>query len=119
MPTLSKLICLDVVLLSVGSWTLYRLTQTLRSRVKTTELDGPPSTSWLFGVTREIFRDDSGALYEDWAKEYGPVYQIPAPFGGRRVILTDPKAISHFYSRESFTYVQNKFMRRSIESLVR
>ena len=69
--------------------------------------------------TREIFKGDSGALYEGWAKEYGPVYQIPAPFGGRRVILTDPKAISHFYSKESSTYVQNKFMRRSIESLVR
>ncbi|OCB92139.1 cytochrome P450 [Sanghuangporus baumii] len=125
MISFSTLSYLDVFLLVVGSWTLYKFTQAVRLRVKTTKLKGPPSSSWIFGVTKElsnvtkeVSKGDSGALYEQWAKEYGPVYQIPTPLGGRRTILTDPKAVAHFYSKETFTYVQSNFSKRLIESLL-
>ncbi|KAL5488445.1 hypothetical protein ACEPAI_6563 [Sanghuangporus weigelae] len=85
---------------------------------ETTKLKGPPSSSWIFGVTKEVFKGDSGALYEQWAKEYGPVYQIPTPLGGRRTILTDPKAVAYFYSKETFTCVQSNFSKRLIENLL-
>ncbi|KAL5488446.1 hypothetical protein ACEPAI_6564 [Sanghuangporus weigelae] len=118
MINFSTLSYLDVFLLVVGSWMLYKFTQAVRLRVKTTKLKGPPSSSWIFGVTKEVFKGDSGALYEQWAKEYGPVYQIPTPLGGRRTILTDPRAVAYFYSKETFTYVQSNFSKRLIENLL-
>ncbi|KAL5512215.1 hypothetical protein ACEPAG_3500 [Sanghuangporus baumii] len=118
MISFSNLSCLDVFLLVVGSWMLYKLIQAVRLRFKTTKLKGPPSSSWIFGVTKEVFKGDAGELYEQWAKEYGPVYQIPTPLGGRRTILTDPKAVAHFYSKETFTYVQSNFSKRIIENLL-
>ena len=110
---------LDIFLLVAGSWLLFKIIQSVRTRVKTTKLNGPPPTSRIFGVSREVFKGDPGALlYEQWAKEYGPVYQIPIQFGRRRTILTDARAVAHFYSKETFTYVQTSFGKRLIEGLV-
>lgn len=109
---------LDLFLLAVGSWTLYKLSKAIRMRVKTTKLKGPPSPSWLFGVTKEVHEGDSGALYEKWAKDYGAVYQIPTVFGERRTILTDPKAIANFYSKDTFTYVNSEFVKQMIVKFV-
>ncbi|KAK7023648.1 hypothetical protein VNI00_016610 [Paramarasmius palmivorus] len=49
---------------------------------------------------------------EQWAKEYGNVYQIPTVFGGRRVILCDLRAIRDFYAKETWTYVGTPFSKR-------
>ena len=116
--TLLTLRYLDALLLALGLWTLHKLARSIRLRVRTTRLNGPPPSSWIFGVTRELFKGDSAVLYEQWAKEYGLVYQIPTPLGGRRIILTDPKAVAHFYSKETFTYVQSNFSKRLIANLV-
>lgn len=109
---------LDLFLLAVGSWTVYKLSKAVRMRVKTTKLNGPQSWNWLFGVTMNVHKGDSGDIHEQWAKEYGPVYQIPVAFGGRRTILTDPKAIAHFYSKETFTYINSDFSKQMISNLV-
>ncbi|THH01154.1 hypothetical protein EW145_g6961, partial [Phellinidium pouzarii] len=109
---------LDLFLFAVGSWILLRLSQTARARAKTTKLHGPPASSWLFGVSKEVFKGDSGALFEKWADEYGPVYQIPGPFGSRRTVLTDAKAIAHFYSKETFTFVNSTFTKNAIANLI-
>ena len=106
------------VLLVIGSWVVVKLIQSVRMCVKTTKLNGPPSTSLIFGVTRDLFKGDSGLLHEEWAKEYGTVYQIPTPFGGQTIVLTDPRAIAHFYSKETFTYVQSTFSKSITESVV-
>lgn len=92
--------------------------QIVRVRVKTTKLNGPSSSNLIFGVTKDLMKGDSGALYGQWAKQYGTVYQVPTPFGGRRTILTDPKAVAHFYSKETWTYVQSDLAKRFIEMLV-
>lgn len=109
---------LDAFFLLLALWTLLKLSQAVRKRVKTTKLNGPPSSSLLFGVTRDIVKGDQGVLYEQWATEYGPVFQIPTMLGGRRTILVDPKAVAHFYSRETFTYVNSKFSKMAISNLI-
>ena len=118
MISITDLSYFDLFLVAGGIWILYQLSRAFRSRVKTTRLNGPPSRSWIFGVSREVYKGDAGALHEEWSKEYGPVYQIPVAFGARQIILMDPKAISHFYSRESFTYVHSHFARQSIAGFV-
>ncbi|KAI5117520.1 hypothetical protein M0805_009528 [Coniferiporia weirii] len=109
----------DVFGLAIGSWLLYKLSQTARMRAKTTKLRGPPASSWFFGVSQEVFQGDSAAAYyEKWADEYGPVYQIPGPLGSRRTVLTDAKAIAHFYSKETFGYVNSTFSKIAISNLI-
>ncbi|KAG1901457.1 cytochrome P450 [Suillus fuscotomentosus] len=88
-------------------WAFVKVLRMLRWRVKTTQLLGPPRTSLLYGVSRDLaISQDSGAIYERWATEYGVVYMIPSVLGQTRVVLCDPRAIAHFYARETRTYVQ-------------
>lgn len=107
-------------------WAASRMLEFWRRHSRYTQLAGPPSTSLLFGVTKTVadmqetgeFCEDAGKLFEDWAEQYGPVYRIPAAFGSEKVVLCDPKAIQHFYSRETTGYVHTKMMSRAIATLV-
>lgn len=75
--------------------------------------------SFVFGFYRYIQEQDSpGLVYEKWAEEYGPAFIVPGPFGSRRIVICDPKANAHFYSRETYGYVQTKLARVFIENLV-
>ena len=77
------------------------------SRLRTPKLRGPPSSSWLFGATQEIFESsDLGILYGNWEKKYGAVYEIPTGVGSRILVLADPKAIGHFFAKDTSTYHQ-------------
>ena len=115
MASLSKM---DFALLGVAGWLLYKILATARLRLRTTRLNGPPASSWMLGLSREVFTGDSGALCEEWMDKYGVVYQIPTPLGSRRTILCDPKAIAHFYSKETYVYIQNTFTKNAIANLV-
>jgi len=85
-------------------WALRITYLTNRKRPKTTRLRGPPSG--LFGAEEVLFKSpDSAAVHEAWYKEYGPAYEIPLILGERRVVLCDPKALAHFFARDSWTYV--------------
>ncbi|KAF8166821.1 cytochrome P450 [Pholiota molesta] len=85
---------------------------------KTTPLNGPANTSLLFGLYRHINEsEDPGLVYEGWAKEYGPAFKIPGGFGSSRILICDPRANAHFYSKETFGYVQTKLSRVFIENL--
>ncbi|KAG1904515.1 cytochrome P450 [Suillus fuscotomentosus] len=87
-------------------WAFVKVLRMLRWRVKTTQLLGPPRTSLVYGVSRDLaMSEDSATIYERWATEYGVVYMIPSVLGQTRVVLCDPKAIAHFYARETWTYV--------------
>jgi len=89
------------------------------SRDSTTPLKGPASRSILFGMYRYLnFSVDSAAMYEQWANEYGPAYKVPGGFGSYKIMIVDPKANAHFYSRETFGYVQTELSRIFIENLV-
>ncbi|KAF8148864.1 cytochrome P450 [Crassisporium funariophilum] len=85
---------------------------------KTTPLKGPPNTSLLFGLYRHLNEaDDPGAIYEAWAAQYGPAFRVPGGFGSSRIVICDPKANAHFYSKETFGYIQTKLSRVFIENL--
>ncbi|KAJ7729671.1 cytochrome P450 [Mycena maculata] len=76
-------------------------------RPRSTKLNGPPSTSRIFGLSREMKRSpDRSTMYEEWAKRYGSVYEVPVAFGHTKIVLTDPKALVHFYQSERSIYVK-------------
>jgi hypothetical protein len=58
-------------------------------------------------------------VYEDWAARYGPVFEVPLAFGRKKVVLTDPKALVHFYSSERAVYVKTETDRLFIGKIVR
>ncbi|KAL0564414.1 hypothetical protein V5O48_017634 [Marasmius crinis-equi] len=97
----------DVVVASAAIFIIHRIVKRYRTGGSyTTPLDGPPSKSRIFGVTKELqTSEDSGKLYEDWSAEYGTVFKVPTVLGREKIMLLDPKAISNFYSKETFVYV--------------
>ena len=103
-----------------AAYAAFSLVRSYRRNARATHLSGPPSPSWLFGVTKLVLNNpDAPSIYEAWVEQYGPIFRAPAPLGSDRVILTDPKAITHFYTSETWTYVQTKLSRVAIEGLVR
>ncbi|KAG1857750.1 cytochrome P450 [Suillus subalutaceus] len=103
----------------VALWTFVKVIRALRWRLRTTQLRGPPRTSFIYGVSNDIASSkDSATMYEHWAQEYGVAYMIPSVLGQTRIVLSDPKAIAHFYARESWTYVQTPLSLALIENLV-
>lgn len=115
---IKNLRALDALLLFVGVWTVHKLLRAWRSRAKLTKLPGPPSDSWLFGVGKKVFVEDSGELFEKWSKEYGPVFQFPGAFGVRRTVILDPKALTHFFSKQGYEYVNSPFAKKMISNIV-
>jgi hypothetical protein len=108
-----------VLLPSAILWLLFGVLKKQFARSKTTPLNGPDNPSILFGLYRRINEsEDPSALYEEWALKYGPAFRIPGGFGSSRIVICDPRANAHFYSKETFGYVQNKLSRIFIEILV-
>ncbi|KAG2057652.1 cytochrome P450 [Suillus hirtellus] len=100
-------------------WAFVKVIRVLRWRFRTTQLRGPPRTSFIYGVSNDLVSSkDSATMYEHWAQEYGVVYMIPSVLGQTRIVLSDPRAIAHFYARESWTYVQTPLSLTLIENLV-
>ncbi|KAG1824968.1 cytochrome P450 [Suillus variegatus] len=100
-------------------WALVKVLRMLRWRVKTTQLLGPPRTSLVYGVSRDLASShDRAAMYERWATEYGVVYMIPSVLGQTNIVLCDPKAIAHFYARETWTYVKTPTTLAFLESSI-
>ncbi|KAG2139230.1 cytochrome P450, partial [Suillus clintonianus] len=88
-----------------------------RQRQRTTPLRGPPSPSWLFGFAKTANSTAIIApLYENWAREYGPVYKVPHVMGQSRVILWDPSAIAHLFSKDTWLYNQTPFNKIGIRT---
>ena len=101
------------------AWLLFVVFKKQFARNKTTPLNGPDNPSILFGLYRRISEsEDPGALYEKWARKYGPAFCVPGGFGSSRILICDPRANTHFYSKETFGYVQTKLSRVFIENLV-
>ncbi|TFK58330.1 hypothetical protein BDN72DRAFT_736312, partial [Pluteus cervinus] len=72
-------------------------------------LQGPVSESWLFGLHQDLSNSpDVGAMYEQWAEEYGPAFVVPRLFGSKKVMIRDPKAVANFYSKESYGYIHTR-----------
>jgi hypothetical protein len=88
-------------------------------RPRTTKFRGPPSKSFLFGVTKDLFNSpDLGGIYESWEKTYGPVYEIPSSLGSTILVLQDPKAITDLFSKDTTTYHQHRFVKALFKSIM-
>ena len=75
--------------------------------IRTTRLKGPPRESFIYGVSQALLKmSDRSGLYADWVKIYGPVYRLPWTMGTDLTILSDPKAVAHFFSESSWKYHQ-------------
>ncbi|KAJ7174605.1 cytochrome P450 [Mycena filopes] len=109
----------DVLILVGGVWLLVKVVRRIATRsAQGTPLNGPPSESLLFGMNRRMVgAKDGGILYQEWAEKYGAVFKLPIAFLGHKLILTDPKAVNHFYSMERAIYVKSKLGRAVIENL--
>ncbi|KAG1839565.1 cytochrome P450 [Suillus subalutaceus] len=110
-PLSGSTTCVLVLILA----SLYRL-QVYRQRQRTTRIRGPQSPSWVYGFAKTLIDTTiTSDLYEQWAKEYGPVYKVPHLLGQSKVILWDPKAVSHFFTRDTWFYNQTPFTKMSLE----
>jgi hypothetical protein len=109
----------DAACILVALWAFVKVFSAVRWRMNTTQLRGPPRTSVIYGVSDDLLSStDAATIYERWAEEYGVVYVIPAVLGQTRIVLCDPKAIAHFYARETWTYVLTPLSLAFIEGLV-
>ncbi|KAG1729368.1 cytochrome P450 [Suillus lakei] len=100
-------------------WASIKVLRALRWRLKTTQLRGPPRTSFIYGVSHDLMSSkDSPAMYEHWATEYGVAYMIPSVLGLTKIALCDPRAIAHFYARETWTYLQTPLSLMMIETSI-
>lgn len=88
-------------------------------KAHTPRFNGPPSKSFLFGTTRDLFEaSDLGAIYQAWEKLYGPVYEVPTSLGARMIVLNDPKALAQFFAKDTLTYQQPIFTKLTSRRLV-
>lgn len=110
---------LDAVAVSFFTWTLIRVARAAHRLARTTRLNGPPSKNLVLGFPEFFTTPDSPEIYEAWAEEYGAVYQVPSVLGTTRIVLCDPKAISHFYAKETTTYILTPLGRFLTTMLVR
>ncbi|KAK0506763.1 cytochrome P450 [Armillaria luteobubalina] len=105
----------DVCVFLVAVFLIYKISTNRKAGV-TTQLRGPASQSWLFGLGRIIHdAEDAGLLYEQWASEYGSVFSFPGFLGQQSLVLCDPKAVAHLYANEGFGYVKMQLSRNFIE----
>ncbi|KAG2364260.1 cytochrome P450 [Suillus spraguei] len=98
-------------------WAFVKFSRALRWRLKTTQLRGPPRTSFIYGVSQDLMSsNDTGGMYEHWATEYGVAYTIPSVLGKSRIVLCDPRAIAHFLARDTWTYAQTPLFTALMET---
>ncbi|KAI6012725.1 cytochrome P450 [Pisolithus orientalis] len=91
-------------------WALYISFRIARNKLKTTRLRGPPRKNLIFGWAKDLlYTEDAASMYKVWAGEYGVVYEVPTTLGGSKIMLCDPRALAHFYSKESWTYIPIDF----------
>lgn len=95
------------------------LLQVYRRSQRATRIRGPPSPGWAFGLAKTMLDSTiSTELYERCAREYGSVYKVPGVFGQAKVILWDPKAISHFFARDTWLYNQTPFNKIAVRTTI-
>ncbi|KAJ6544319.1 cytochrome P450 [Mycena capillaripes] len=110
----------DVLILAAGFWLVTQIVRRIanRNNAQGTKLNGPPNESFIFGLSRRLIQSpDPGIVVQEWSAKYGPVFEIPTVFRGRKIVLCDPKAVNHFYSMERSIYIKPKATRAVIANL--
>ena len=80
------------------------------------KLSGPPSPSFFMGNLREIHDQENTNLVARWEAAYGSVFVYHGFVGGRRLMTTDPAAVSHILSR-GYDYPKPDFVRDALANM--
>ncbi|TFY61456.1 hypothetical protein EVG20_g7054 [Dentipellis fragilis] len=111
----------DILLALTGTYALYTLARTLRRRLHTTRLRGPPRDSFVTGTAERLYTREtgfSGRVFEEWAERYGAAYVLPGKMGRDSVVLFDPKAVAHVYAKDTYGYTQRVESKAASERLI-
>ena len=108
-----------VISTCIALFVAVRFYRSYSRRSRTTKLKGPPSKSFLFGVSQDLHNaPDLGAVYNDWEKTYGSTYEITDTLGLKILVLGDPKAMAHILAKDTTVYHQLKFFKAITIQLV-
>jgi hypothetical protein len=128
MTPIRKLTSFDFGVLFIGLWLLSKAVGILLRRSNATRLKGPPSESWLFGFSSFMTIGDPSLAYEQWAEQYGAVFRVPITIyvsitsrlgmGQTKIVVCDPKAIQHIYSKTTFGYIYSKSRKKELTAIV-
>jgi hypothetical protein len=118
-PCLMSVSYLSAAALILVLWSLYKLLPAIFRTSRTTRLHGPPDGNILLGCTRMLHDvDDPGLRFNDWTGRYGHVYEIKSFLNSKRLVLCDPKAIAHFYARDTVVYGNTPYVRFFLDIFV-
>ncbi|KAF9457218.1 cytochrome P450 [Collybia nuda] len=114
---------IDVLYYLGALWIVTKLfklgTARWREGTQTTPLRGPPNQGYFLGLSKYVSNpEDASDIYENWAAQYGAAYKVPLGLGSSKVVICDPKANAHFYSKETFIYVQSKLTKVLIKNIL-
>ncbi|KAH7907833.1 cytochrome P450 [Hygrophoropsis aurantiaca] len=112
-----KLICsatatlIGFVLWKIGKHVVHQLTSPLRN------INGPKSTSWLFGNVRDVFKSEEMVLLEEWAQEYGQTLKYYGPLNEFSLFTMDLRALNHILTH-SMDYQKPKPIRYFLAEII-
>lgn len=83
------------------------------------DVNGPPQASFLLGAWNEVgFTKNTLPFFKRWNEQYGGAVAVYMPFGAKRIILYDPKAIINYFSKDTYEYQHGEMQQRFIENMV-
>ncbi|EMD31777.1 hypothetical protein CERSUDRAFT_144601 [Gelatoporia subvermispora B] len=109
---------LDCIWITAVIWLVSRIAKNTRRDFRTTSLRGPSNPSWFWGASQLVSPNrETGGIYEQWAKMYGPIYRVPEPLGASSIVVTDPKAAFHVLSQDTWGYTHTIANKTGIENM--
>ncbi|KAG6836608.1 hypothetical protein H0H93_006158 [Arthromyces matolae] len=81
------------------------------------DLPGPKNASWIYGNSKEIWKEDAAVPQEKWVDQYGPAIKYYAFFSTKRLFTMDTKAINHILMN-SYIWQKPDFMNYSLSQIV-
>jgi hypothetical protein len=96
-----------------------RTAQHFSRRAKATRLCGPKSPSYLYGWMKVLENtNDTTTFYEMWSRSFGVVYRLPMAVSTEKVVVMDPKAIVHIFTKDTISYNQPTSLQLTMNHLV-
>ncbi|KZV97882.1 cytochrome P450 [Exidia glandulosa HHB12029] len=89
-----------------------------RTRFYISPLPGPPSSSFLAGSELEYYHEEAAVTSLRWTQQYGPALKFKAALWGERLIISDPRALSHICNTNALNYDRPAFGRALVMRLV-
>ncbi|KAH8834583.1 cytochrome P450 [Flagelloscypha sp. PMI_526] len=105
-PSLSEVGLVSTSLLLAYAVGSYYFSRQRRFQI-TTPLKGPSRLHPIWGWTKALMTSNNvAARYEGWVEEFGSIVGVPTLLWNQKIILTDPKAVNHFYANDPNIYGQ-------------